>query len=219
MYKRQDNKFYSNELKQVFDLCVSCKACASECPSNVDVASLKSEFLYQYKKENGAKIRDKAFAFNATLNGLASKTPSLSNFFFSNKVTSSILKKGLGVAEERSLPLVSKLSFEKWIQTFLKNNKVVNPIKEVYFFIDEFTNYLDTHVGIDAVELLTALNYKVIFVKHKPSGRALLSKGFLDEVIPYIDGNVSLFSNLISENKKLIGVEPSAILSLSLIHI
>ena len=208
-----DNKFASEELKEVFDLCVSCKACASECPSNVDVASLKTEFLYQYKKQNGASIRDKAFAFNASLNKLASKTPRLSNFIFSNSVTSNILKKSLGVAKSRSFPLINNISFEKWIVSYLEKNKILKPIKEVYFFIDEFTNYLDTQVGVDAVELLTKLNYQINFIKHKPSGRALLSKGFLDEAVNYIDANIDLFSKLINEEVHLIGVEPSAILS------
>ncbi len=60
------NKFNHKELKDVFDLCLSCKACASECPSSVDVASLKAEFLYQYQKENGVSLRTKLFAYNNT---------------------------------------------------------------------------------------------------------------------------------------------------------
>ena len=210
---KEKNKFNSIELKQVFDLCVSCKACASECPSNVDVAALKAEFLYQYKKEKGASLRDKAFAFNASLNTWASKAPQLSNFFFKNKITSKILKTGLGIAKERSLPLVSGFSFENWLVSFLAKNKLTNPIKELYFFVDEFTNHLDAQIGKDAVELLTALNYKVNFVKHKPSGRALLSKGFLDEATELVNTNVHIFTNLISAQVPLIGIEPSAILS------
>ena len=133
------NKFKSTHLKQVFDLCVSCKACASECPSNVDVASLKAEFLYQYQKEKGASLRDKAFAYNDNLNKLASKAPKVSNYMFSNNITSGILKKSLGIASERNLPLISPFNFEKWLISFLANNKLANPIKEVYFFADEFT--------------------------------------------------------------------------------
>src|SRR5690606_16053401 len=64
----QKNRFNHQELKEVFDLCLSCKACASECPSSVDVASLKAEFLYQYQKENGFSIRTKLFAYNNYLN-------------------------------------------------------------------------------------------------------------------------------------------------------
>ena len=87
------NKFDHKELKVVFDLCFSCKACASECPSSVDVASLKAEFLYQYQKVNGTSMRTKLFAYNNTFNRLGSVFPGLTNFVFSNGFTSSILKK------------------------------------------------------------------------------------------------------------------------------
>ena len=207
------NKFKSTHLKQVFDLCVSCKACASECPSNVDVASLKAEFLYQYQKEKGASLRDKAFAYNDNLNKLASKAPKVSNYMFSNNITSGILKKSLGIASERNLPLISPFNFEKWLISFLANNKLANPIKEVYFFADEFTKYLESQTGKDAIELLTLLNYKVNYIKHSSSGRTFISKGFLDQASVLVNENVNLFAPLVSSKMPLIGIEPSAILS------
>ena len=207
------NKFVSKELKQVFDLCVSCKACASECPSNVDVALLKSEFLYQYKKEKGASLRDKAFAYNTTINKVALKVPKLSSFLFKNKYSSTILKKSLGIAKERSLPVLNAIVFEEWLLNYLDINKVVKPIKQLYLFVDEFTNYLDFEIGKDTVELLTSLNYKVNYIKHKPSGRTFISKGFLEEAQELIDTNISIFNSVILNDTPLIGIEPSAILS------
>ena len=91
----KENKFDHEELKSVFDLCLSCKACASECPSSVDVASLKAEFQYQYQKEHGVPFRTKLFAYNNQLNKLGSIAPSVTNFMFSNTFTSSTLKKYL----------------------------------------------------------------------------------------------------------------------------
>ena len=97
-----NKKLYSKEIKESLDLCLSCKACASECPSNVDIAVMKSEFLYQYQKENGFSLRSKLFAYNTKMNKLASKVPAISNFVFSNSITAGLLKKMNGVAPERS---------------------------------------------------------------------------------------------------------------------
>jgi len=208
----KSNKFDHDELKEVFDLCLSCKACSSECPSSVDVASLKAEFLYQYQKENGISLRTKLFAYNNTLNELGSKVPKLSNFIFSNGLTSSILKNLFGIAEQRSLPLISKISLDKHIKS-IKYQEDKNYVKAIYLFNDEFTNYLDAQVGIDAIELLKKLNYDVKIIKNNESGRAYISKGLLKKAKKLANENVSIFKNLISEQTPLIGIEPSAILT------
>ena len=207
------NKFNHEELKEVFDLCLSCKACASECPSSVDVASLKAEFQYQYQKANGVSLRTKLFAYNNKLNTIGSQFSRLSNFMFSNGFTSSLLKKSLGVAKERSLPLISSKSLSKEYQII--KNKTVNTkfIKTVYLFNDEFTNYLDTAIGVDAITLLQALNYEVKLIENSESGRAFLSKGLLEQAKKAANKNIKIYKDLVSENTPLIGIEPSAILS------
>ncbi|AJR04173.1 FAD-binding and (Fe-S)-binding domain-containing protein [Siansivirga zeaxanthinifaciens] len=207
------NKFDHDELKTVFDLCLSCKACSSECPSSVDVASLKAEFLFQYQQANGVSLRTKLFAYNNTLNQFGALFPHLTNFMFSNTFTASILKKGLGIAKERSLPLISNISLSKYIQSNKNQLVVKNKIKTVYFFNDEFTNHLDKTIGEDALLLLTALNYDVKFVKHEESGRALISKGLLKQAQDKANKNVAVFKDLVSEETPLIGIEPSAILT------
>ncbi|MFK7782920.1 FAD-binding and (Fe-S)-binding domain-containing protein [Psychroserpens sp.] len=211
----KSNKFNHNELKEVFDLCLSCKACASECPSSVDVASLKAEFQYQYQKENGFKFRDKFFANSTRYNMMASKSPKLFNTIFKSRLTSSILKKIFGIHTNRSFPEISKsytsyANFSDWIDGKNYNPK---PLKTVYLFIDEFTNYLESEIAIDIEVLLESLNYKTIYINHLESGRSYLSKGFLEEAKSISNKNVEIFKNIISKDTPLIGIEPSAILT------
>jgi len=209
-HSEKGNKFNHEELYKVFELCVSCKACASECPSNVDVAALKAEFLYQYQKANGFSLRNKIFAYNAKMNGLGSIFPSLTNFM----VNLSLVKKTMGIATQRQVPLLASKSFRNW---YKKNKKPIgNNVFEngkVYLFCDEFTNFYDVSVGIDAYELLSALGYEVLIITHEESGRAFISKGFLEEAKAVANKNVAIFSDLISESTPLIGIEPSAILT------
>lgn len=208
------NKFDSKELKEVFDLCLSCKACASECPSNVDVASLKAEFEHQYQQENGISLRTKLFAHNSRINVIASRVPRLTNFFFNNGVTGRLIKSSLGIAKERSLPNISIKTLDKYIKNIENDSfKEVIKIKEVYFFNDEFTNFLDTPIGIDAYHLLTDLGYKVNFVEHFESGRSYISKGLLVQAKRLANKNLAVFKDLITDDTPLIGIEPSAILT------
>jgi len=203
------NKFDYEELKEVFDLCLSCKACASECPSNVDVAALKAEFLFQYQKNHKSSFRTRLFADNVKYNKLGSLFPLITNIALNNIIT----KKIVGIATERSIPKLYKTTLRKWYnrnKNKLHNSEFKNG--EVYLFCDEFTNYYDVTVGIDAIQLLTRLGYKVLIAPHEESGRSALSKGFLDKAKIVIDKNIAVFKELVSEEKPLIGIEPSAIL-------
>ncbi|TRX03194.1 FAD-binding and (Fe-S)-binding domain-containing protein [Flavobacterium gawalongense] len=209
-HSEKDNKFNHEELYKVFELCVSCKACASECPSNVDVAALKSEFLYQYQKANGFTLRNKIFAFNSKINNLGSIFPSLTNFM----VNLPLVKKSMGIAPKREVPLLAPTTFRKWYEknkSKAQNNSFANG--KVYLFCDEFTNFYDVSVGVDAYELLTRIGYEVIVVDHEESGRAFISKGFLEEAKAIANINVAVFSTIITADCPLIGIEPSAILT------
>ena len=198
------NKFNHKELKEVFDLCLSCKACASECPSNVDIATMKAEFLYQYQEANGYSFRNKLFANNAKYNKLGSYVPKITNFF-----TNSILaKKVLGVAIERTVPKLANQTLENW----LKKHHPKTAKKAVYLFNDEFTNFYDAEIGKDAVVLLEKLGYQVKTIAHDESGRSHISKGFLKEAKEICNNNIAIFKDLITNETPLIGIEPSAIL-------
>lgn len=205
------NKFNHNELKEVFDLCLSCKACASECPSSVDVASLKAEFQYHYQKANGFKFKDKFFANSTKYNKIASKYPEFYNGLFQTKFVAGFMKIALGIHPKRSFPELSKSSFSKQVKrlSFL----VKNPKKDVYLFVDEFTNFLESNIATDVKYLLANLDYNVHSVSKLESGRSFLSKGFLEEAKAIANRNVNYFKSIINDDFCLIGIEPSAILT------
>jgi FAD/FMN-containing dehydrogenase/Fe-S oxidoreductase len=210
----KENPFDHPEIYQAMDLCLACKGCTAECPSNVDMTTLKSEFLYQYQKANGVPLRSRAFANIGRINSLAIRVPALSNFALTNPVLSGLAKSVLGVAPGRSLPTVHNISLRRWARKHADKLKPQGqPLGAVYLFIDEFTNYNDTSIGIKAVELLSRLGYEVSCVDHGESGRAHMSKGLLEEAQKLAVENVSAFKDLISAQTPLIGIEPSAILS------
>ncbi|EAR01445.1 FAD-binding and (Fe-S)-binding domain-containing protein [Maribacter sp. HTCC2170] len=206
----RENKFDQKELKEVFDLCLSCKACASECPSNVDVAALKAEFLYQYQEMNGYSVRSKLFAYNTKLNRIGSKVSGLANAVYGSKVLSGLLKKFVGVAAERSMPMVSSVNFDKYV--YKSQNQSIDVNKKVVLYIDEFTRYMDVQLGIDAIDVLTALGYDIQLF-YGESGRTYLSKGFLKQAQKLANYNVSKLTGFAEAKIPVVGLEPSAILS------
>lgn len=212
------NKFNSKDLKEVFDLCISCKACSSECPSNVDISTAKAEFLYQYNKENGVSFSNKLFGKSTKLNKMASQFPKLSNWFFTNNLTSKVIKNIAGVHQNRSMPLISTKTFSNAYKSINKEEITINDIddksiKSVLLFVDEFCNYLDSEIAMDAYQLLSGLGYKVTIIDSLDSGRALISKGFLEEAKKEVTKNIEVLGEKVLDKIPLIGIEPSAILS------
>lgn len=208
--KNEGNPFYHEELKEVMDLCLSCKGCTSECPSNVDMAALKAEFQYQYHQEKGFPFRSRFIAAFGQLNRIGSLWPALSNWVLSNRLTGGLLKRIVGFAPERSMPKLAGQSLRKWYKRHYEAPS--NPKQQVYFFCDEFTNYLDAAIGIKAIQLLSHLGYDVLLISHTESGRAHISKGLLTAARGMAESNVQRFASIVGENKPLLGLEPSAIL-------
>jgi FAD/FMN-containing dehydrogenase/Fe-S oxidoreductase len=206
-----------DDVYHILDLCLACKGCKSECPSNVDMAKLKSEFLQHYHDKKGIPLSTWLIGNIARIHKLNTRFPWLYNAVAGNRILAGFLKDFLGFARERRLPLLSVKSFEKWL---IKNNylnRSVRPQEDdstlVYLFLDEFTNYLDAGIGIAAVKLLTALGYHVQVIPSAESGRTYISKGLLRKARQVAEKNVKIFGRLIRENKPLLGVEPSAILT------
>jgi FAD/FMN-containing dehydrogenase/Fe-S oxidoreductase len=208
-HSEQPNRFAHEEIKEVMDLCLACKGCKSECPSNVDVAKLKMEFLYQYQKEKGLPLRSWLVGNFAKISNLASYVPFLYNVVMGTPAIRRISNAVVGFHPDRTMPLMAKQTLWSWLKLHR------SPVKEksLYLFVDEFTNFNDAEIGRTTVLLLERLGYEVKTLPHPISGRAYLSKGMLDEARVLAMQNVRLWSSLISENTPLVGIEPSAILT------
>ena len=199
------NRYDHKEIYDVMDLCLSCKGCKSECPSNVDVAKLKAEFLQHYYDANGIPLRSRLIANFTRSSRLGALAPGIYNFL----MKSTGLKKLIGFAPGRSMPLLHKTTLRKW----WSKHPHTPSTKKIYLFCDEFTNYNDVETGIKAILLLEKLGYEVVLPEHLESGRTWLSKGLVREAKKIVDGNIRLLRGLITAATPLVGIEPSAILT------
>ncbi|OQP50850.1 FAD-binding protein [Niastella yeongjuensis] len=210
------NRFDHKEIYEVMDLCLSCKGCKSECPSNVDVAKLKAEFLQHYYDANGVPMRSKLIANFSASAKLGAIAPGLYNYAVTNKVIGKWIKQFSGFAVERSMPTLYKTTLQSWYKKNKaegKGQKAERTQKKVYLFCDEFTNYNDTEIGIKAIQLLEKLGYEVEIPQHLESGRTWLSKGLLRKAKEIVNKNIALLHPIVTEEIPLIGIEPSAILT------
>ena len=203
--------FNHNEIKAVMDVCLSCKGCKVECPSGVDITKMKAEFLQQYYNKNGVPLRTKLIANFSTQMKWASKIPALYNAIMGNLFLQKKVNSLLGFHPNRTMPLIAKQTLLQWYAT---QNSTPISSNTVYFFNDEFTNYIDVGIGKKAILLLRHLGYHVIIPNHKESGRTFLSKGLLKKATEIAVQNINILSPLVSTQMPLIGIEPSAILTL-----
>src|ERR1700741_1488714 len=192
-------------------LCLSCKGCKAECPSNVDVARLKAEWLQQVYATQGVSLRSRLIANFSTAMKAASATPAVYNFLAGNPVTAKLIKQLAGFAPDRSLPALGKATVRHWYHQNAKQGGSF-PNGRVHLFCDEFTDFNDAELGIKTVQLLNRLGYEVVIPEHVDSGRAQISKGLLRDAQRLAVRNVELLKDVIAADTPLIGIEPSAIL-------
>lgn len=219
----KENRFDNKEIKEVYDLCLACKGCKGECPSNVDVAKLKMEFLQHYHDAQGIPVRSWLVGNFARLNALASYVPWAYNLIFENTSLRKLANTVVGFHPERTMPLLHNTTLKDWWEKRgSKANGQENisaglhapsSQKIVYLFCDEFTNYNDVEIGKKAILVLERLGYKVLIPDHGPSGRPQLSKGLLRDAKKLAENNVRLLKDIVSHGTPLVGIEPSAILT------
>lgn len=199
------------EIKEVMDLCVSCKGCKIECPSGVDITKMKAEFLQNYYDHNGIPFRARLIGNFTRQMRVASAMPGLYNFIFRNPPFRRAANKLVGFHPQRSIPLLPSHTLRDW---FNKRSKKTQNGRRVHLFCDEFTNYYDVEIGMKAVLLLEALGYSVSIPDHFESGRTYLSKGLVKKATTIARKNITALSVLVSSEIPLIGIEPSAVLTI-----
>ncbi|MBU1010999.1 MAG: FAD-binding protein [Bacteroidetes bacterium] len=209
----RNNPFNHSEIYEIMDLCLSCKACKSECPSSVDVAKLKAEFLQHYYDDNGIPMRTRLIAYISSINHFGSLAPAITNFVLTNKLISPLLMKVIGFEPSRSMPTLYRTTLDKWFAHQAKSNMSARSMGKVLMFNDEFTRFNDTETGIKAILLLQKLGYEVTIPTHLESGRTFLSKGLLRKARDIANRNVRMLRSQVNNRQPLLGIEPSAILS------
>jgi FAD/FMN-containing dehydrogenase/Fe-S oxidoreductase len=206
------NALRQNWVHDVLDLCLMCKACKSECPSNVDMAKLKSEFLHFYYQDRLRPLGHRMMASIATFNRLSAPLAPLVNWLQENRLFRWLLEQSAGIDRRRSLPPLHANHFRRWFARRGSQQKLGG--QRVLLLDDCFTTFNEPEIGTAAVRVLEAAGYQVELAGLACCGRALLSKGYLPEARQLIQWQAPRLAARLSSGIPLVGLEPSCLLSL-----
>jgi FAD/FMN-containing dehydrogenase/Fe-S oxidoreductase len=200
------------ELFEVMDLCLECKACKSECPSNVDMAKLKYEFLAHYHEKNGYPLRSHLFGKIDKISRWAAKVAPLSNWFAGSALNRWVLDRFVGIDRRRRLPQFARQSFSAWFEK--RKYRKEGDKGTVVLFNDTFVEYNEPQIGMAATIILERAGFNVVLAAGKVCcGRPLISKGFLRQAKVNARKNVDVLAPYAGKGWPIIGLEPSCILS------
>ncbi len=199
----------SRELYDVMDLCLSCHACKSECPSSVDMAKVKAEFLHNYYREHGVPLRSRVFASIAAFNRLGQPFAPLTNLVLQGPAR--LVMQLLGVHPERPMPLLAPEPFSAWYRKQnTGNGNEPDHSRQLIFFHDTFMEHNDPGIGRAAVRILKSAGYDPILpAERKCCGRPAVSKGLLDEARKLALHNIRLLAPYAHAGMPIVGCEPS----------
>jgi FAD/FMN-containing dehydrogenase/Fe-S oxidoreductase len=200
----------SDEVMDALDLCLACKGCTHDCPTNVDMPTYKAEFLHHRWKH---KLRPRhAYAFGRIdrIARLASRAPGIVNFLTQTPLFAQACKLAAGMAQERAVPKFAPLTLQRW---FAQRGGTTNPSgRKVVLFPDTFNNHLHTDVGVAAVEALEAAGWQVVMPEgHVCCGRPLYDYGFLDLAERYLRRTLDQLREWYREGIPIVGLEPSCV--------
>ena len=202
---------HSKQLFQVMDLCLECKACKGECPSNVDMAKLKYEFLAHYYGEHGYPLRSHIFAKIDRFNRFASPVAALANWVMDTAVSRWAMDR-LGIDSRRRMPKLASQTFSQWFAG--RPAPPAGTRGTVVLFNDTFLEYNDPQIGVAATALLEAAGFTVVLPASRVCcGRPLISKGFLAQAKERAKENVAALEPYVEMGWPIVGIEPSCMLS------
>lgn len=208
----------SPRMYEVMDLCIECKACKAECPSSVDMAKLKFEFLAHYHEKHGIPLRARLFAHIAFISRWSSgRIAPLVNASLDNRWVRWGMEKLLGISRQRPLPKFARVPFTTWFRQHKPLSHDGGGARgggEVVLFHDTFNTYNDPHIAIAATEVLEAAGFEVVLPGHKCCGRPMISKGLVDSARVAARDTVKRLAPFARQGLPIIGLEPSCILTL-----
>jgi FAD/FMN-containing dehydrogenase/Fe-S oxidoreductase len=203
----------SPDLYEIMDLCLSCQACYSECPSSVDMAALKAEFLFHYQQVHGVPLRSRLFGNVDRLNRWAQPIAPLANLFL--KGPAKKILQAAGVHPERDLPRLARQPFSRWFKTRMKDLEQ-DDRPPVVFFHDTFVEHNHPAVGRAAVEVMLAAGFNPIILPDRQCcGRPAVSKGLLEEARAKAEHNLRLLAPYARKGIPIVGLEPSCMTMLT----
>ena len=208
--------FTSKRTYEVMDLCISCKACKTECPSSVDMAKVKTEFSAQYQAVHGTPLRSRVFGHIHALSKVSAPVAPLANLALKTPLANPVMRV-LGVHPNRKLPPFQRRTFPTLFAEWRRDHPTAGREfrGQVVYFHDTFATYNYPQIGIAAVRLLDAAGFDVILEERRVCcGRPMLSKGLVQDARRVARRNVALLAPYAKRGIPVIGTEPSCILTL-----
>ncbi|HEX6937211.1 MAG TPA: FAD-linked oxidase C-terminal domain-containing protein, partial [Actinomycetes bacterium] len=202
-----------DRLHEILDLCLMCKACKTECPLGVDMATLKSETLSHHHDAHGVPLRSRVFGSIRTLNRLGAAAAPMSNVPPRLRPVRRLLGRSLGIAPQRPLPVFERRTLTRW---FHRRTRTSRPATQgrLTFLADSFTTFTEPGVGRAAVELLELAGWSVHLEDRGCCGRASLSKGLVDDAKEKAARLARLLTSGEAIGTPVVGCEPSCLFTL-----
>jgi FAD/FMN-containing dehydrogenase/Fe-S oxidoreductase len=195
---------------EVLDLCIGCKGCAHDCPSEVDMAKLKAELTHEHHRRHGASLRDRLFANVETVSRLGSAFAPLSNWLPRVPGARALLERTVGIAADRTLPAFRRRSFAEWFDARGPRVSATDAERRALLLPDTYTNYIHPRAGRAAVFALEAAGIRVAVPEDcGDSGRPAFSKGFLGEAREIARDNVAALAPRVRAGWDVVVVEPA----------